>query len=257
MTSEMLRRALVALALAALVATAAGCGGTLKQSEVGGVASYERGKGEFDREDWVDAIADLKAYVEQFPGTEKTDDALFYLGEAYFHIKDYVLASGQYDRLIRDFPTTPYHPDALFMLARCDDLQSRPAPLDQTETSRAISRYRDFLSLYADHPKAQEARTRLAALTDRQAEKAFRNGRLYLRLKQWDAAGHYFEQVIHEYPESRWSLDARVLLADAYVRTGREAEAADTLRAVLNGTAPSGTKREASKRLKKIERSTD
>jgi len=254
MTSRMVRRALAALLLAAL---AAGCGGTIKESQVGGVASYERGKGEYDREDWVDAIADLKAYVEQFPGTEKTDDALYYLGDSYFKTKDYVLASGQFDRLIRDFPTTPYHPDALYMLARCDDLQSRPAPLDQTETTRAISRYRDFLSLYSDHPKAQDARTRLGTLTDRQAEKSFRNGRLYLRLKQWDAAGHYFEQVIHEYPESRWSLDARVLLADAYVKTGREAEAADTLRSVLNGTASSGTKREASKRLKKIERSTD
>ena len=254
MTSRMARRALAALLLAAL---AAGCGGTLKESQIGGVASYERGKGEYDREDWVDAIADLKAYVEQFPGTEKTDDALYYLGDSYFKTKDYVLASGQFDRLIRDFPTTPYHPDALYMLARCDDLQSRPAPLDQTETTRAISRYRDFLSLYSDHPKAQDARTRLGTLTDRQAEKSFRNGRLYLRLKQWDAAGHYFEQVIHDYPESRWSLDARVLLADAYVKTGREAEAADTLRSVLNGTAPSGTKREASKRLKKIERSTD
>jgi len=250
----MARRALAALLLAAL---AAGCGGTLKESQVGGVASYERGKGEYDREDWVDAIADLKAYVEQFPGTEKTDDALYYLGDSYFKTKDYVLASGQFDRLIRDFPTTPYHPDALYMLARCDDLQSRPAPLDQTETTRAISRYRDFLSLYSDNPKAQDARTRLGTLTDRQAEKSFRNGRLYLRLKQWDAAGHYFEQVIHDYPESRWSLDARVLLADAYVKTGREAEAADTLRSVLNGTASSGTKREASKRLKKIERSTD
>ncbi|HET9941491.1 MAG TPA: outer membrane protein assembly factor BamD [Candidatus Eisenbacteria bacterium] len=254
MTFRMSRRVFAVLLLAALVA---GCGGTLKEAEVGGVASYERGKGEFDREDWVDAIADLKAYVEQFPGTEKTDDALYYLGESYFNTKDYVLASGQFDRLIRDFPTTPYHPDALYMLARCDDLQSRPAPLDQTETVRAISRYRDFLSLYSDHPKAQDARKRLTMLTDRQAEKAFRNGRLYLRLKQWDAAGHYFEQVIHEYPESRWSLDARVLLADAYVKTGREAEAADTLRSVLNGTASSGTKREASKRLKKIERSTD
>ena len=206
---------------------------------------------------WKLAATAFEGYLSDFPTHARRDEATFYLGEAYFRTKDYVLASGQYDRLIRDFPTTPYHPDALFMLARCDDLQSRPAPLDQTETSRAISRYRDFLSLYADHPKAQEARTRLAALTDRQAEKAFRNGRLYLRLKQWDAAGHYFEQVIHEYPESRWSLDARVLLADAYVRTGRDAEAADTLRAVLNGTASSGTKREASKRLKKIERSTD
>jgi len=96
---------------------AAGCGGSIHEAGVGGVASYERGREAFDRKDYMDAIADLKAYVEQFPGTENTDDALYYLGESYFGIKDYALAAGQYDRLTRDFPASPFQPDALVQLA--------------------------------------------------------------------------------------------------------------------------------------------
>lgn len=248
------RLASFGLLAAILAGLAAGCGGPLQQVGVGGVASYEQGKQAFDREDWVDAIADLKAYVEQYPGTENTDDALFYLGQSYFRIKDYVLAAAQYDRLTRDFPTSPYHPDALYQLARTDDLQSRPAALDQTETIRAIARYRDFLQLYPEHPSAGEARKRLQTLNDRLAEKRVRNGRLYIKLKQYDAATHYLERAIAEYPDSRWACDARVYLSEVLVKLGDRQAAADTLRAVASCPATANTKREALRRLQEIEK---
>ena len=229
-----------------------GCGGSLKES-VGGVASFERGKEEYDRGDYLAAIEDLKAYVEQYPGTENTDHALFYLGQAYFQTKDYTLAAGQYDRLIRDFPASSLHPDALYMLARCDDLQSRPAPLDQTETTRAIGRYKDFLDLYPESPHAPDAKKRLDALNDRLAEKRWRNGRLYYRLKHDDAAAYYFRAVIQEYPESRWANESRLVLAEVLVRQGSPSEAADTLRAVTAGNGTTDQKRRAEQRLREID----
>lgn len=247
------RRILARATAAAGLIFALGCGGTIQEAAVGGVASFERGKDAFDRGDWPDAIADLKAYVEQYPGTEKTDDALYYLGESYFRLKDYALASGQFDRLIRDFPASPLHPEAMFQLARCDDLQSHPAPLDQTETTRAISRYREFVELYPEHPRAAEARKRADALSDRLAEKRWRNGRLYYRLKQYDAANYYLRGVIDEYPRSVWAGEARLLLADAYVKQGRYDEAAATLREVAPSEASPDVKRRAQERLRELE----
>lgn len=237
----------------ASLALAAGCGGTLREAAVGGVPSYERGKESFDRGDFLDAIADLKAYVEQFPGTEKTDDALYYLGESYFRVKDYALASGQFDRLTRDFPASPLQPDALYQLARCDDLQSHAAPLDQTETNRAISRYQTFLQLYPDHPRAAEARKRLNVLNDRLAEKRWRNGRLYYRLKHYDAAAYYLRSVMSEYPDSRWAGEAGLLLAEVLVRQGKPEEAIAALRAVEQSQASPEAKRRALERLREIE----
>ena len=250
-------RSMARAGVAALLLLTAGCGGSLHEAAVGGVASFDRAKESFDRGDWMDAIADFKAYVEQFPGTEKTDDALYYLGESYFRMKDYALASGQYDRLIRDFPTSPLHPDALFQLARCDDLQSRPAPLDQTETQRAISRYKEFLELYPEHPRAPEGMKRLDALTDRLAEKRFRNGRLYYRLKQYDAAEYYLRALIQDYDTSPWAGEARLLLADLLIRRQRPDEAAVVLRAVEASVASADIKRRAERRLHEIKGEND
>lgn len=253
MTYRAPRRAAAGAAVVACLLFLSGCGGSLKEAAVGGVASYESGKAAFDRGDYIDAIADLKAYVEQFPGTENTDDALFYLGESYFRTKDFALASGQYDRLIRDFPQSPLQPDAMFQLAKCDDFQSRPAALDQTETTRAISQYQSFLQLYPEHPKASEANARIVALNDRLAEKRWRNGRLYIRLKQYDAAAHYLRALIADFPSSPWAGEAGLLLADILVRQGKPEEAASALRAVGESKATPDAKKRAEERLREIE----
>lgn len=215
-----------------LLLTSFGCGAAALQERSGGTASFESGKAAYDRRDWIQAQLDLKAYVEQYPGTDRTDDALYYLGLAYLNAKDYALASTQFDRLTRDFPQSPFQPDAMFYLARCDDLDSRPAMLDQTETQRAIDRYKQFLDAYPDHAHAAEARQRMQALRDRLAEKRFRNGRLYAKLNQRQAAAIYLRELIGEYPESRWAGDAAVLLADVLVKLGKKEEAIEALRKV-------------------------
>jgi outer membrane protein assembly factor BamD len=211
-----------------------GCGAASLSEKRGGAANFESGKEAYDRHDYVEAALDFKSYVEQYPGTDKTDDALYYLGLSYMKTKEYALASSQFDRLTRDFPQSQFQPDGMFYLARCDDLESRPAPLDQTETQRAIDRYKAFLDLYPENSHAKEAWGRMNALTDRLAEKRFRNGRLYLKLKQRSAAAIYFQGVMADFPESRWAGDSAVLLADILIDEGKKAEAIEVLRKVPN-----------------------
>jgi outer membrane protein assembly factor BamD len=205
-----------------------GCGGTLKESRKEGTPDFQGAKAAFDKSDYLDAIPDFKAYVEQFPGTDRTDDALYYLGQSYIHEKDYALASAQFDRLLRDFPTSALQADALLELARCDDLQSHPASLDQTETARALTRYNQFVDQYPDHPRVGEAKARIRVLRDRLAEKLLRSGRLYSKLRKEKAAEFYLRKLLSEYPDSRWAPEATVLLASVLERQGRKTEAAET-----------------------------
>jgi outer membrane assembly lipoprotein YfiO len=242
-------RGLVPFVLAAVLA---GCGGTLRENIASGTADYQSGKAAYDNQDWTDAIADLKAYVEQYPGTELTDDALYYLGLSYVGIKDYALASSQFDRLERDFPATPYAADALYWLARCDDLQSRPAPLDQTDTHRALDRYRQFLQQYPSDSLAALARARIAALNDKLAEKRFRNAKLYWKLKQYDAAGIYLRDLLTDYPRSQWVGEASLLLADVQAKLGHRLEAVKTLRQLLASAPDDDLKQRAEERLQHL-----
>lgn len=249
-----MRRGLILLACALALSSSAGCGGTLRETQ-GGMADFDRAKASYDRGDYLDAVVDFKAYIELFPGTDKTDDALFYLGGAYMRQKDYALASGQFDRLLRDFPSSPFQPDALLELARCDDLQSHGASLDQSETERALSRYNQFLEQYPENPKAKDAETRIRVLRDRLAEKRFRAGRLYHKLHQEAAAAMSLRIVLAEFTDSKWAPETALLLADVLARQGKQGEAIETLKK-LQASVPEGEiRRRADERLRILERS--
>jgi outer membrane protein assembly factor BamD len=199
-----------------------GCGGTFKEGSREGTPDYPGAKGNYDKGNYIDAIPDFKAYIEQYPGTDLTDDALYYLGLCYIQEKDYALASAQFDRLLRDFPTSSLSPDALLELARCDDLQSHSAPLDQTETERALTRYNQFVDQYPEHARVAEAKARIQVLRDRMAEKLFRNGQLYAKLGRDKAAEFYLRRVVTEYPESKWKGQASQLLTQVVGRESRK-----------------------------------
>ena len=248
------RRPVPAL-LVALLLMGAGCGGSLREERRQGSANFQAAKASYDHGNYMDAIPDFKAYVEQFPGTDRTDDALYYLGLSYIHEKDYALASAQFDRLLRDFPTSPLQADALLELARCDDLQSHPASLDQTETTRALTRYNQFVDQYPDHPRAGEAKVRIQALRDRLAEKLLRSGRLYFKLRRDLAAEFYLKRLLTEYADSRWAGEATLLLSSVLERQGRKPEAVELLKKVPPASSDKELKRKAVERLRGLQAS--
>jgi len=213
-------RGLILLPLFSLM----GCGGTLQEGKREGSPDFPKAKGEYDQANYLDAIPDFKAYIEQFPGTDKTDDALYYLGRCYIQERDYALASAQFDRLLRDFPTSPLQADALLEQARCDDLQSHPAPLDQTETLQALTRYNQFVEQYPEHPRLAEAKARVVVLRDRLAEKLLRSGRLYSKLHRERAAEFYLRKLLTDYADSKWVPEANRLLGEVLARQGKKAE---------------------------------
>ena len=108
------------------------------------------------------------------------------------------------------------------------------------------------MELYPEHPRAPEAKRRMDALTDRLAEKRWRSGRLYFRLKQYDAAEFYFRSVIQTYPTSPWAFESQLYLADVLIRKKKVAEAVTVLRAVGESIASADVKARAERRLKEI-----
>jgi len=233
----MSRRISVLLCLLPLLSWV-GCGGSLKEGRREGTPDFRAAKGEYDKGNYLDAIPDFKAYVEQYPGTDLTDDALYYLGRSYIQEKEYALASAQFDRLLRDFPSSPLQADALLELARCDDLQSHPAPLDQTETERALTRYNQFVEQYPGHARVGEAKARIQVLRDRLAEKLLRSGRLYLKLRKYAASEFYLNRMLREYPDCKWVGEATRLLREVAARQARSEKEA------LKKSAPDSTRQE-------------
>ena len=147
---------------------------------------------------------------------------------------------------------SPRVPDASYWLALSYWKQSHKAPYDQDPTLRAMAQFDRFLGLYPDHPKAQEIQTVRLEARARLAEKAVRNGKLYLKQKHFGPARYYFEKARREYPESLWAQRALPGQAEAMMALGLLDDARLTLEDGLPKVTDAESRRDIEELLKKL-----
>jgi outer membrane protein assembly factor BamD len=245
--------AFVVLALVPLVAGLAGCAGADRPIAAASPADQMRiARMRYDRGEYSEAIELLNGYIQFRADAPDLDEAHFLLGMCHVQQKAWPLAAGEFVVVISDHPDSPRLADAHYWLGVSYWRQARPALYDQDPTRRALAQWGRFLQLYPDHPRADEARAMQQEARDRLAEKAIKNGRLYLTLKQWSPALYYFEDLLREYPESKWAEWARVGRGEALGGLRRRDEAVAELEALRDGAKDAEVRRRAAEKLKKL-----
>ncbi|OGC91889.1 MAG: hypothetical protein A2142_01505 [candidate division Zixibacteria bacterium RBG_16_48_11] len=177
---------------------------------------FELGRQKFEKKKYFQAVEELKLLVFNCPGASMIDTAQYFLAMSYFKQKDYPTAAGEFRKLLNSFPTSDFADDALFMLGLSDYQQSPPSELDQTYTLQALEHFQDFLDIYPGSALLPEVQKYLQAGLDKLAEKAFKNGRTYFRMKDYNASRIYLSEVLEKYPQSNWAAQAQFLIAESY-----------------------------------------
>jgi outer membrane protein assembly factor BamD len=227
---------LLLLAVLALAPVAAGCAGVNRPLAPATPADQLRlARLRYERNDYTEAISLLQGYIQYRAEAADLDEAHFLLGMCHVHRKEWPLAAGEFVVVTSDYPDSPRLADAHYWLGVSHWRQARGAPYDQDPTRRALAQWQRFLTLYPDHPRAEEARRFQLEGRTRLAEKALRNGRLYITLKQYGPALFYFDEVVDDYPDTKWVDEARVGRAEALRGQGRLDEARAALDAALPG----------------------
>ena len=208
--------AFLASALALLAVWSIGCTPPGPKSDWAAEKLYEFGQRHMEKKDWLQALEAFRMLTLNYPGSDLVDESLYYLGQAHEKINEYPVAVVTYKRLLRDFPQSPYADKAQYQLASSLFEQSSPVQLTQDKTFEAIRELQIFLDEYADSelaPKANELRQRCY---DKIAEKDYKTGHLYLRMRDWESARLYFGEMIEEFPTSNWASVAQYEIAASY-----------------------------------------
>lgn len=208
-------------------------------------------KQRYEQHDYAEAVDLLKGYIQFQNGASDLDEAHFLLGMCYVKRQEWPLASTEFSILSTDFQDSQRLPDAQYWLGLSYWKQSKSAPYDQDMTKRAIAQFERFLSLFPDHPQAAEVKQHRLDARDRLAEKAFRNGALYIKLHYFDPARYYFHLARTDFPESKWAERSLAGEATALTALGRTEEARALLdaRAALTDPQAKAKAEEAWKKL--------
>lgn len=69
--------------------------------------------------DYNGAIEKFKKFVDQYPASDSTPEALFFLGESYYRMKEYQEAITNYKKIDNNFSLYPRAGEALFKAGKC------------------------------------------------------------------------------------------------------------------------------------------
>jgi tol-pal system protein YbgF len=78
-----------------------------------------------------DAVASFELFLEQYPNHDYSDNALYWMGEAYYDRQMYPQALSCFDKVVTLFPTGNKVPDALLKSGLCYANSGDPASARQ------------------------------------------------------------------------------------------------------------------------------
>jgi len=193
------------------------CAAARKETPVlGAEDQFALAKKEYAKKKYSDAVTEFQKLIFNYPGAAFVDSAQYLLGMCYFQDKDYSSSVGEFKKVLSSFSESPLAADASFMIAYAHFKDSPKAELDQTNTLKAIQELKDFLDEYPQSQHAPEAQKLLYEARTKQAQKLYKNGRIYYKLKHYDAALLYLQEVLDQYSDTKYSAPASFLIAESY-----------------------------------------
>jgi outer membrane protein assembly factor BamD len=163
----------------------------------------------------LDAQEHLKRFLDAHPGHAKADSAQLFLGRAKMGSHLYPEAAVEFQILAQEYPRSTLRDDAAFLECASYFEQVRSPQLDPTLAFKARTCFHEYLVRYPNGTDSVTAVARLAEVADHLAEKDLRLAQMFVRMKRPEAAVVYLEDLLENYPGTRWEADAWLYLGRA------------------------------------------
>jgi outer membrane protein assembly factor BamD len=155
---------------------------------------YNKAVAYFEKGDFMRASTLFDAVASYYKGTDRSETVLNYMAKSYMGQKDYFSASEYYKTYVKTYPKGRYVVESKYMIGYCYYLDSPDARLDQTATYNAIAAFQEFLDIYPESERVQDANKLLEEMNNKLAYKAYLNSKLYYNLGNY--LGNNYESAV-------------------------------------------------------------
>lgn len=205
---------LIAILITVLIM--AGCSNKETTMEENLELNFNKGVENFEKERYYKAVDYFTYVVYNSPGSDIADDAQLYLADTHFNLKEYLTAIDEYERLINRWPASELVEQARFNIAESYDKLSPKYQLDQSYTYQAIKSYQSFIQNYPSSTLREKSETRIRDMRSKLARKSYDTGKLYMVLREWNAAIISFNEIMDEYYDTNLIDESHLAMAECY-----------------------------------------
>lgn len=179
----------------------------------------------FRRGKWRDAGLGFRQLTFQLPTRDSIAlRARFMLAETDYAQGSFLEAARQFRRVVDEAPGNALAPNALLRSGDSQAALWKRPELDPTYGEAAMATYRELSARYPNTPAAQRAGIKMRVLAGMQAEKEFKTGDFYFKIRAYDSAVLYFKGVVANYADSPFAVRALNRLVEIYDRLDYDEE---------------------------------
>ncbi len=181
---------------------------------------YNKAVEYFDKGDFMRASTLFDEVSTYYKGTERSEIVLNYIANSYMGQKDYYSASEYFKTYVNTYPKGKYIVESKYMIGYCYYLDSPDARLDQTATHSALTAFQDFIDLFPESDKVQQAVKLMDELNDKLAYKEFINAKLYFNLgnylgNNYESAVITAQNTLKKYPSTIYREQLAMIILEA------------------------------------------
>jgi len=177
---------------------------------------YEKALEYYDKEDYFKALNLFDQVIPFYRGTQEAESIAYKYAYAYYNQKEYILASFYFSRFHKTYPRSEHAEDCMYMAAFCKYMDSPLYKLDQTNTREAINDLQLFINTYPQSELVGKSNALIDELREKLQKKDFEIAKLYLKMTHYEAAVTSFENLLNDYPDTKFKEDALFYTIKAY-----------------------------------------
>lgn len=201
------------------------CSGAEKKVTQSDAELLQQGEEALAKKDYEKAQTLFKQLMSQYPASEWIPRAQLNLARAYYEDEKYVEAKAEYQKFLDLHPRHPQADEAHYYLGLTHFAELNSKDRDPMTAQRAVTEFQTVLRDAPDSRFAADAKERIGVCQLRMAEHEYFVGRFYFRKGKYRAASWRFQYLISHYPGTRMEEKALYYLGESLYKL-KEGEAA-------------------------------
>ncbi|GCD79436.1 outer membrane protein assembly factor BamD [Schleiferia thermophila] len=173
---------------------------------------FEMAKKYYDKKKYNKAYPIFDELLNLYRGTAQAEEVYYYYSMTLYKLEDYMLAAYHFKNFYRTFPQSKYADEAAFMTGYCYYLESPVYSLDQTYTIKAINELQLYINTHPKSTRIEQCNELIIELRQKLERKNFERAKQYYTTMQYQAAIVALNNVLNDFPETRYREEILLLL---------------------------------------------
>ena len=158
----------------------------------------------YEAQNYSKALRLFEKITPTYRGKPQMERIQFMVAQSNFNEKNYSIAGYYFDRFTKNYLKSSKKEEAAFLSAYSYKLASPRFSIDPTDTNKALESFQDFINMYPDSDKIDEANKYYSELRAKLEKKYFEIAKTYYRtadydLRNYKAAIQAFDNLLEDF----------------------------------------------------------